>query len=56
MSFAGDILPRDSPEAVHKVVFDEETISLRLGKSGVAVAPGQKTGVSLLGFPPLIHI
>ena len=38
MSFAGDILPRDSPEAVHKVVFDEETISTRVSELAAEIS------------------
>jgi hypoxanthine phosphoribosyltransferase len=38
MSFAGDIPPRDSPEAVHKVVFDEETISTRVSELAAEIS------------------
>jgi dihydrolipoamide dehydrogenase len=39
-----------NPEIAQAGTFDDETISLRWGNSGLAVALGQENGVTLLGY------
>ena len=39
MSSSSDILPNDFPEAVNKVVYDEQTISRRVGELADQIGP-----------------